>query len=210
MDGMEGGLLWIMTDPGEGVALEEFHDWYNNEHIPLQTDNNLPEFLTLTRYESMLPNPPRWMTIAELSVSSFIDDPRYVSLLTQTSAREAALLKNLAVVDRGNDEDFEKWYREEHIPLFAKIPHWRRSFRYKVTDSLLSQTGKEDERGNAPKYAAIHEFEQLDPATFTQTEEWNNAISTEWSQRIMSGLQVSELTFWKLYMDFPNTAHKTT
>jgi hypothetical protein len=28
------GILHVLTDPGPNVTLDEFHDWYNNEHGP--------------------------------------------------------------------------------------------------------------------------------------------------------------------------------
>ncbi|KAH8923826.1 hypothetical protein BT69DRAFT_1241783 [Atractiella rhizophila] len=237
---LEGALLWVFSDPGEKVTLEEFHDWYDNEHIPLRMDNNLPEFLTGARYESLIPQPPKWMAIYEVSSSSFFNDPKYTTLRANRSSREAALVKNLGILDRricgvkladtgsvrdtkgpapflviaaltpaqGTDADFEKWYKEEHIGMMAKIPGWRRTFRYKITDSLLSQTGKEDESGKAPQYVAIYEFEHLDPETFPKDEAFQQAISTDWAKKTMGSLQAREMGFWKLYKDWPNTSKK--
>lgn len=33
---MPAGYLWVMSEPGEAVTLEEFTDWYDNEHVPLR------------------------------------------------------------------------------------------------------------------------------------------------------------------------------
>jgi hypothetical protein len=29
-------------------------------------------------------------------------------------------------------DDFEKWYREEHLELLSKLPGYQRSLRYKI------------------------------------------------------------------------------
>lgn len=50
-----------------------------------------------------------------------------------------------------DEEDFEKWYREEHLNLLAKIPGYRRSLRYKIGPRTpLTQ-------GETQPYLAVHE-----------------------------------------------------
>ena len=50
-----------------------------------------------------------------------------------------------------DEEDFEKWYREEHLELLSKLPGYRRSLRYKIGPrSPLT-------KGETQPYLAIHE-----------------------------------------------------
>ena len=45
------GILHVLTDPGPNVTLDEFHDWYNNEHGPARMRlyaRNIPTFFFLT------------------------------------------------------------------------------------------------------------------------------------------------------------------
>ena len=47
-------------------------------------------------------------------------------------------------------EDFEKWYREEHLALLARLPGYHRSLRYKLGPKTpLTQ-------GETQPYLAIH------------------------------------------------------
>lgn len=47
-------------------------------------------------------------------------------------------------------EDFEKWYREEHLDMLAKLPGYHRSLRYKIGPRTpLTQ-------GETQSYLAIH------------------------------------------------------
>ena len=77
---------------------------------------------------------------------------------------------------QGDDEEFNKWYNEEHLANMAKVPGWRRVRRYvsrfslrrtcsdkrsydiaqRVTESSLKGTGKESVQNAAPAYAAVY------------------------------------------------------
>ena len=48
-----------------------------------------------------------------------------------------------------NDEKFNQWYNDVHIPLILKNPAIKKAARYRLAG----------EPGNAPQYLAIYEFE---------------------------------------------------
>jgi len=79
--------------------LGEFHDWYNNEHIPLRLDH-LPAFLTGARYVASDGNKPSWIALYDITSTSTFSDPSYTRLRENRSPREAALVKRLDVLDR--------------------------------------------------------------------------------------------------------------
>jgi len=88
-------------------------------------------------------------------------------------------------------EEIQKWYDEEHIPLFHKIPGWLRTRRYVLVDG--GQPG-------TPKYLALHEW--TSKASF-DTEEFKHATSTPWRNDLVSRVAPNrERRVWKFYKSF--------
>ncbi|KAH6909799.1 hypothetical protein BKA70DRAFT_1274840 [Coprinopsis sp. MPI-PUGE-AT-0042] len=98
-DRIMSGFLAVFSEPGKDVTIEEFHDWYNNEHIPLRLDH-LKSFLSGARYEAADKSEPRWLAMYEIDQFSSFEDPSYTVLREKRSDREAALIKRLGVLDR--------------------------------------------------------------------------------------------------------------
>ena len=48
---MPPGFLAVFSEPGANVSMEEYQDWYNNDHIPIRL-NYIPSFLTGLRYSA--------------------------------------------------------------------------------------------------------------------------------------------------------------
>ena len=96
------------------------------------------------------------------------------------------------------EEDLNRWYREEHIPLLAKVPGWRRSRRFVLRDvgpAKGSDAQKMVERGRPPKYLAVHDWES--PASF-ETPEFKHATSTPWRMRLFESADTWDRSFYKL------------
>ncbi|EIW57247.1 uncharacterized protein TRAVEDRAFT_168885 [Trametes versicolor FP-101664 SS1] len=77
------------------------------------------------------------------------------------------------------EDEFNKWYEEEHIPLLAKVPGWVRSRRFVLEDAAAA--GPEATAGTPPKHLTIHEWEGLEAM---ETKEFKEAVSTPWMQKI--------------------------
>lgn len=91
-----------------------------------------------------------------------------------TESTGAVLLAVAMKVKPGEPEDdFNRWYAEEHIEMLSRIPGWRRSRRF-VTSVIDS---------NAPKeYIALHEFAAVNGLG---GPEHQAAVDTPWKHRIM-------------------------
>ncbi|KAJ7051814.1 hypothetical protein C8F01DRAFT_1376650 [Mycena amicta] len=74
-----------------------------------------------------------------------------------------------------DDDDFNRWYTEEHMTLVARIPGWQRGRRYKKLASASDTTA------TTTTYLALQEFSTAD---FEKTEEIRHARGTDWSKRI--------------------------
>jgi len=69
------------------------------------------------------------------------------------SAPPSILTVEMQPVD---EEDYDRWYREEHLDMLHKLPGYRRGARY----VLGPHTGLM-QVGDPPKYLAIHEMDSL-------------------------------------------------
>ncbi|KAL1948026.1 hypothetical protein VTO73DRAFT_12101 [Trametes versicolor] len=77
------------------------------------------------------------------------------------------------------EDDFNKWYDEEHIPMLAKVPGWVRSRRFEL--EFAGATGSEAKEGRPPKHLSIHEWETTEAF---DTAEFKAATSTPWRQKL--------------------------
>ncbi|CAO1630377.1 unnamed protein product [Sympodiomycopsis kandeliae] len=105
----DSGILLVFSDPGSQATLEEFHDWYDNEHVPLRT-LRFPEFRSAGRYEVISsPKSPcetspsfkaGWAAAYTISNNQLYAEERYSGLRQNRSKREGELLSRVATLDR--------------------------------------------------------------------------------------------------------------
>jgi len=94
-----------------------------------------------------------------------------------------------------NEDDFNKWYDEEHMDLVARVTGWKRGRRYKLAE--YTQIKGADQP--ASKYLALHE---LDNGDFEHSEEIKHARSTEWAQRVIKSALRREVRVFRLHKAF--------
>ncbi|KAI9665907.1 MAG: hypothetical protein M1821_003842 [Bathelium mastoideum] len=89
-------------------------------------------------------------------------------------------------------KELEKWYSEEHIPLLAKVPGWRRSRRFLT--SAVEDSGKTE-------HLALHDYAPQNGVG--TSEEYKAATNTPWREQVMRDL-VDEKTRrqYNLYYTF--------
>ncbi|KAL6707658.1 hypothetical protein ACN47E_004008 [Coniothyrium glycines] len=76
----------------------------------------------------------------------------------------------------GNEEELQKWYEDEHVPLLQKVPGWRRTRRF-VTSYLDLESGHKAEK----EFLALHEYA---PQNGLGGPEFKAATTTDWCSRI--------------------------
>ncbi len=80
--------------------------------------------------------------------------------------RQAGLLLVLIEIDPAHDDDFNRWYRDEHYPERMACPNWR----------FVAMEGE-------PKYLAIYDLES--PAVL-ESEDYKKIIGpSQWAERLM-------------------------
>lgn len=169
------GMLYVTMQPKPGLSLDQFHEWYNNEHGP--TRLRLPAiFSNGLRYAATDNEQPHFLAAYDVTSMHHLDTPTYTSLRANRSPREAetigqvdvkrffydlvserkapafkpieelsddeaegqvlvAVENTLTGVDNA-EEQLNKWYEEEHIPMLAKVPGWLRTRRFRTASKL--------------------------------------------------------------------------
>jgi len=91
-----------------------------------------------------------------------------------------------------DEEDFHKWYEEEHVDMLSRIPGWLRSRRYELVD----HGGTPD---TPPKFLAVHEYRDEKDLT---SPERKAAQSTPWRNRVIGNAVTVEKRVLKVYKVF--------
>lgn len=188
-------LLFSQMTPPEGKA-DQFHDWYEREHIPARM--RVAGFSRATRWE-VLEGSPQFLACYELDDLNVLATPEYRALKNQPSPRTDLMLRTVAAFTRytlslvsavGTEEgdalqavafnvpdehrtEFDDWYETEHIPLLMTEPRWHGVTRWTTTGTF---------DGPAWTHLALHHLADLDaldcPARLTaRTTEWRNRLA---------------------------------
>jgi hypothetical protein len=175
---MSAGLLFSQMEPPAG-AEAEFHDWYNNQHIPERM--RIPGFAEAIRYEQLGDaETARYLACYFLDDVAALSTPEYLKLKSDPGERTARMLREVRrftryICDQTSDTgaadeptgilyvvafsvpesdraDFDGWYDEEHVPLLMKVPGWLRVRRY------VARPGSD---GPPWTHFALHELRDL-------------------------------------------------
>ncbi|BGP12256.1 hypothetical protein JCM10213_000051 [Rhodosporidiobolus nylandii] len=208
------GYLWVLSEPGAQATVEEFQDWYDNEHVPLRM-KHIPEFLTGARYAAADGQTPGWSAAYDITSVALFSDNKYTRLRANRSPREGALVSRLEVLDRRTAETLgqtsppppaseapqfvltaagEERPKEEELKAFEGVEGWRRSHYHHIYDSLIIGHGKEPKSNVAPKFVVVHEF---DSEAYVSSPAFAKATDGK-----------GEVRRWKLYKATANTAPK--
>jgi hypothetical protein len=178
------------------VAVDEFHDWYDTEHLPER--QRVPGFLTCER----------WMGVDDRTVSVATYDLDDVAVLKGAAyraiggenlspwskrvtgrverimryegdqilpggelapARAQGLLLNAMSIAPELEADFNAWYDKEHIPALSAVPGVLSARRFRSTSGT-------------PKYVALY---HLATPEVQESAEWNQARQSDWTSRIV-------------------------
>lgn len=213
---MSDGLFLAYTDPGS-VSDDEYHDWYDNEHLPARL--TVPGFRSGARYRAADGAAPPWLAAYDIDPGT-LDTPAYKDLRVHNSEREKSILARLATLDRreytlisderptgapvhadaspalllvslsvppGAEDDLHAWYAEEHTPMLLAVPGWRRSRRYRQV------------MGTGPEYLAFHETDG--PHVF-ETDAFKAAVTTPWRDKIIQTATARERRVFTLHKEF--------
>jgi hypothetical protein len=191
---MAKGVLVAAID-FTGIAEDEFHDWYDTEHLPER--QRVPGFLAGERWIGAH-NPKISVATYELDNVDVLKGAAYraigidnlsvwskrvmtrIKLMMryegeqilpgdQLAPRQApALLVNAMSVAPEHEHEFNEWYNTEHIPALAAVPGTLCARRYRGS-------------GAAQRYVAVYHLASPD---VPDSAAWKNAANTPWTERM--------------------------
>ena len=188
----KGALIAAMNFAS--AAEDEFHDWYDLEHIPER--ERVPGFRLCRRWIGVEGGRISLATY-DLDAVEVLDSPAYkaiggpnlsiwskrvtskVEMLLRYEgtqilpgdqlppANAGGLLLNAMNVVPDFDAEFNEWYDKEHIPALAAVPGVLAARRFRGT-------------GNR-KYVALY---HLDGPEVQESDEWKKARESDWTTRL--------------------------
>ena len=177
------------------AAEDEFHDWYDSEHLPER--ERVPGFLLCRRW---IGADDRQVSVATYDLESVdvLKKPGYLAIggenLSPWSKRITArverlmrfegdqilpgdqlpprdsggLLLNAMNIASEFEAEFNEWYDKEHIPALSAVPGVLCARRFRATD------------GNR-KYVALY---HLTGPEVVESAEWKAARTSDWTSRL--------------------------
>ncbi len=192
---MAKGILIAAMD-FTNVAEDEFHDWYDLEHVPER--QRVPGFGSCERWIGTQ-SPKISMATYELDEVGVLDSPAYraiggdnlspwskrvtgrVRMLLRCEGEQilpgdraapegaVGLLLNAMSVAPEHEAEFNEWYDTEHVPALAAVPGTLCARRYRARNP------------GGQRYVALY---HLTSPEVQQTAAWKKAAGTPWTERL--------------------------
>jgi hypothetical protein len=192
---MAKGILIAAMD-FSGAAEDEFHDWYDTEHVPERL--RVPGFVNAERWIGAQ-NPKISVATYDLDSRAVLDSAAYravgydnaspwtrrvtarVKRLLRFAGEQilpgeasaptgaGALLVNAMNVARECEAEFNEWYDSEHIPALGAVP-----------GTLCARRFRSDE-ADVPRYVALY---HLASPEVPASPAWKKAAGTPWTERM--------------------------
>ena len=191
---MAKGILIAAMNFSE-VAEDEFHDWYDTEHVPERLA--VPGFLNAERWIG-IDNPKDSVALYDLDAVGVLRSAPYLAVggangspwtkrvtgrtrpiirmegeqvkpgdALAPSGAAAILLISMNVAPE-HENEFNEWYNVEHLPALAAVPGVLAARRYRGS-------------GATQRYAAIYHF--ATPGV-PGSAAWKSAANTKWTERM--------------------------
>jgi hypothetical protein len=189
------GLLLTITEPRPGLEAE-FNAWYDTEHIAERL--SISGFLSARRWVADLkPGEGKYLATYELVTPGVLQTTEYLQHYRNPGPWSRRTLENTIVLRRWaceqinpgdapphmmshaqfvaigdsppeHEQEFNRWYDEEHLPLLSRVPGVLRARRF------FDPNGK-------PRYIALYD---LVDESVVQHPDWRAATQTEWARKI--------------------------
>lgn len=220
-------FLLAFSESGANVTEDEFNDWYDNEHVPLRNalpvfqscarwkaiDNKKPTWMAsydLTSYEGF--SDPQYTALfttqSEREVRILKDVETMERRLYEAyegnekfpqPKEEQAKVAEVVSIDikPEAEEEFHKWYDEDHVPAISTRPGWVRSRRFVLKDWSRGGVEGSKDQTPVPKWLAVHEYTSLQ---WQGDEDARKRVETEWTLKVRAEIMTRrEIRFVELY-----------
>jgi hypothetical protein len=198
---MAKGLLFMAFDFSTAHE-DEFHDWYDLEHVPERL--RVPGFLNAERWIDEQ-NPKIHVATYDLDNAGVLATPAYRAVggdnqsvwtkrvtgmcrrimryegeqlvpgdLIGASGASALLVASMNI-DPADEAEFTEWYDTEHLPQLAAVPGVLTARRFRATDT-----------GSERRYLSLY---QLRDRAVSRSDAWAHASNTPWTERMRPRLR---------------------
>jgi hypothetical protein len=191
---MAKGILIAAMNIADAAA-DEFHDWYDTEHLPERV--RVPGFEACHRWIGVQ-DPKVSVATYDLETVGVLQSPDYQAIgganLSPWSKRVTSrverlmrfegdqilpgnqlppghaggLLLNAMNVEPAAEAEFNEWYDNEHIPALAAVPGTLAARRFRAHEG-------------SPRYVALY---HLASPEVQASPEWKRAASSPWTDRM--------------------------
>lgn len=188
------GLLLMAFDLSTAHA-DEFHDWYDQEHIPERL--SVPGFLNAERWIGA-ENPALHIATYDLARHDVLYSPPYMAVsgdnqspwTKRVTAKATRLLRfegrqivpgalaapagadgllMAAMTPRpGMEAEFTAWYNQEHLPLLAAVPGVLAARRFEAGD-----------RASERRFVTLYHLREIG---VSRSDAWAAAANTKWTE----------------------------
>jgi len=199
---MAQGVLIAAMNIGKAAA-DEFHDWYDTEHLPER--ERVPGFRVCQRWVGAA-DPRISVATYDLDSVAVLQSPAYRAIggdnLSPWSKRVTSrverlmrfegdqtlpgdrlppenaggLLVNAMNVDPAAEAEFNEWYDGEHIPALAAVEGVLCARRFRAAAQPTGAAAAATRR-----YVALY---HLTSPEIQQTPGWKSAADSEWTRRL--------------------------
>lgn len=107
-----------------------------------------------------------------------------------TEKPHRGLLLVMMDVDPEHEEEFNRWYNEEHVPERLSIPGFISGRRFRAIEG-------------SPKYLALYELESPEVLDSDVYKQWVTTGQTEWTKRMREHFRFTRNVYVELSMDGP-------
>jgi len=181
---------------------DEFHDWYDTEHVPERL--GVPGILNAERWIDEA-DPKIAIATYDLQSPAVVDSAAYLAVggdngtpwtkrIARTTNRlmrfvgeqikpgdviappgAGALLMASMNVDPSAEPEFNDWYNTEHLPQLGAVPGVLAARRYQATDPTSER-----------RFVAIYHLRDVG---VSRSDAWAQAANTSWSEKMRPHFQ---------------------
>lgn len=198
---MAKGLLFMAFDFSTAHA-DEFHDWYDTEHVPERL--RVPGFINAERWIAD-DDPMVHVATYDLDSPGVLSSAPYLAVggenqsvwtrrvtgmcrrimryegeqLVPSDAVAPSDAGGLLVasmnVDPADEREFNRWYNTEHLPQLAALPGVLSARRFRMSDTASER-----------RYLSLY---HLRDTNVSRSESWAAASNTTWTERMRPRLR---------------------
>jgi hypothetical protein len=193
---MAKGLLFMAFDFSTAHE-DEFHDWYDREHVPERL--GVPGFINAERWIDE-ENPKVHVATYDLDSADVLSSAPYRAVgganqsvwtrrvtgmcqrimryegeqllpgdLTGTPDAGALLVASMNI-EPAAEAEFTEWYNTEHLPQLGSVPGVLAARRFRATDTASER-----------RFLALY---HLRDAAVSRSDAWAKAANTKWTERM--------------------------